>query len=688
MIATVAAILAGGSVYAVQNGAERLHDFPTARDTCSAGNVGARRCPRVALPPESEVTLEVAAGELTSEQYREMLVDLQWEETPLAVADYRDAIRAFLKEDQTLAADDYRIWSDVALATRLLALATSPANANLELDAVFGEFGTSKLRSHVWSILPTGAIQRLGKGAYWRFDIYGPRTNYPEIRSAAQAFIAANPDDPFVDFAHYLIGDFEGALRANPDSILVHILHYALGYQTVLDLVHRALPIIKDRMPADADEYTVETLEGLLAADPGDPEPDPDLPFVDYSLSLVNDYPEALDGQPLSAFLPDFSDRVMEARSHFETIPHSVTLVDDAAHMGAWLDLQIGDLHHALTFISKGTESYRLHQDSNDDGWTDYEGSLHRLAMTVLERLSPDEQIAALQNDPVLVSETSLWYATARAAYRKFDYAHALRLAEAALNALGLPSEQMPATTNPDQINAAIERMDPNLADDLNVVELPYLVEASRELGDFADFLANIGSSDPEALSTRARRLIVKYSKLIDRPPGAENTNQDLPEHQDLRQALHLIDATLENTAGNSAFSGLREWLYFRHARIMAVRDPIRVPESIARLEAEFPSSDLLDDVLTEQMVAQAFRLYDVDGAVATFNQILERTPEGNAVDNAFSWLQIILRCNGFGEAADAVNDDIIRFFPLTRHAIYALERRMNPDREISGCGY
>ncbi|MEQ1718123.1 MAG: hypothetical protein ABL907_19450, partial [Hyphomicrobium sp.] len=487
---------------------------------------------------------------------------------------------------------------------------------------------------------------------------------------------------------HYLIGDFEGALHANPNSPIVYILHYALAYQTVTDLVGQALPIAKDRMPKDADPYDIEGLENLLAADPGEPEPDPDGGFVvDYSLYLVNAYPEALGGQPLSAFLPDFSDRVREARAHLATIPSSVTLVDDAAYMGAWLNMQIGDLHDALTFISRGTESHRLHSD-DEDAWTDYESGLHRLAMTVLERLPTDEQIAALRNDPILVSETSLWYATARAAYRTFDYAHALTMAEAALDTLGLPSEQMPATTNRDQINAAIERIDPNLADDLNVVELPYIVEASRELGDFADFLANIGSSDPEALSTRARRLIVKYSKLIDRPPGAENTNQDLPEHQDLRQALHLIDVTLETTAGNAAFSGLREWLYFRHARIMAVRDPLRVPESIARLEAEFPSSDLLDDILTEQMVAQAFRLYDVDAAVATFNEILERTPEGNAVDNAFSWLQIILRCNGFDEAADAVNDDIIRFFPLTRHAIYAMERKLNPSRVIGGCGY
>jgi TolA-binding protein len=68
-----------------------------------------------------------------------------------------------------------------------------------------------------------------------------------------------------------------------------------------------------------------------------------------------------------------------------------------------------------------------------------------------------------------------------------------------------------------------------------------------------------------------------------------------------------------------------------------------------------------------------------VDAARATFNKLVSTYPTGNAVDNAYSWMAIILRCNGQLQEAEKLNREIIRRFPLTRHAIYAKERMADP---------
>ena len=69
----------------------------------------------------------------------------------------------------------------------------------------------------------------------------------------------------------------------------------------------------------------------------------------------------------------------------------------------------------------------------------------------------------------------------------------------------------------------------------------------------------------------------------------------------------------------------------------------------------------------------------------AAFRKLLAKYPKGNAVDNAYTWMAIIYRCQGRTEDAQRTNRDIIRLFPLTRHARYARERASNPS--ASACG-
>ena len=69
----------------------------------------------------------------------------------------------------------------------------------------------------------------------------------------------------------------------------------------------------------------------------------------------------------------------------------------------------------------------------------------------------------------------------------------------------------------------------------------------------------------------------------------------------------------------------------------------------------------------------------DLDAARRTFRTLVDHYSNGNAIDNAYSWMAIILRCKGEYEEARKLNQEIIRRFPLTRHAVYARARLADP---------
>jgi outer membrane protein assembly factor BamD (BamD/ComL family) len=167
--------------------------------------------------------------------------------------------------------------------------------------------------------------------------------------------------------------------------------------------------------------------------------------------------------------------------------------------------------------------------------------------------------------------------------------------------------------------------------------------------------------------------------------PPEQPAHPPVLAHKDLRQAVHLIDMTLAKVPQSAVFAGLREWLYYRKVRIAAVYAPETVPSVIAAMEQEFPNSSLLDDVLAEQLYAQGVVMHDVQAAETTFQTLLRKYPNGNAVDNAYGWMAILYRCTGHTREALAMNREILRRFPTTRHAIYARDRMAHP--EANNCG-
>jgi len=155
---------------------------------------------------------------------------------------FRLSLEHILQKDRSLADDDYRLWPDVAFAARKLARDTSPQTANDALDQVFDKLHSNKLRSHVWSILPSGGIERLAAGMYSKLDVYGVHTRYPQSRADMESLVATNPTDPFIEFAYFTIGDFDKALKTKP-KIIGNLLHYAIGYAIIQTLLEDSLKI-------------------------------------------------------------------------------------------------------------------------------------------------------------------------------------------------------------------------------------------------------------------------------------------------------------------------------------------------------------------------------------------------------------------------------------------------------------
>ena len=120
---------------------------------------------------------------------------------------------------------DYQLWPDIAWMARNLARDTSIKTATDLLDAGFEQSHSTKLRSQY------GHCCRSVRSAVWRrdnisrIDVYGPTTQHPEVRRSIESFLAEHPADRFVDFAYYLLGDYDKALKANPGSPIADALH-------------------------------------------------------------------------------------------------------------------------------------------------------------------------------------------------------------------------------------------------------------------------------------------------------------------------------------------------------------------------------------------------------------------------------------------------------------------------------
>ena len=248
------------------------------------------------------------------------------------------------------------------------------------------------------------------------------------------------------------------------------------------------------------------------------------------------------DAKPLGRFVPHFAERAALAKPHFEAVlAHPATHhADDSAFFIGWLAYHQSKPAEALSYLSQATVI----------GNGDYQVAALRLALRIIEKRTPSEQFAIIDGDPHFSQQAMLWYAVARAAYREFDFQLTIKIVQRALAALKVPIDRLPLTTDPKRIEEALKKIDPSFIDDLNLEELPYLLQAATEFEQYQTFLRSVANVAPEKAYNTARAIIMKYSLLVD-PPEQPGHPPPLAHH-DLRQALHLIDITLSAVPSDS----------------------------------------------------------------------------------------------------------------------------------------
>ena len=260
-----------------------------------------------------------------------------------------------------------------------------------------------------------------------------------------------------------MLGEFDAGLNVRPNPLLGDILHYASGYAIVRSLVQSAIEAASRNVPAQARASTKLALTGR----------NEDSAVIE-ALKFVNDHRDAFEGKSLHEVVPDFTQRARQAIDHFQSVlshdqsPHA----DDSAYMIGWLENEMGHRDVAIKFFAKALKT----------GNGDYGFGAQRRLLRMIETLSLERQRTIIASDENLRTNSALLYAMTRTAYRAFDYAKTIVLGQESLQLLGIPVDRLPVTTDPDRIAAALQAINPDHVNDRNLIELPYLIEAARDL--------------------------------------------------------------------------------------------------------------------------------------------------------------------------------------------------------------
>jgi tetratricopeptide (TPR) repeat protein len=567
-------------------------------------------------------------------------------------ARYEKDLTSVLDADKALPEKDFSLWPKVAEYTRGLSLDTSPTAAKQQMDRIFNRYVSRKLYSPLWPHLPGSAIMGLGAGEYRKLDVYGDKTSHPVVRDAILKFVRDNPTAPFAEFAHYIKGDFPAAIATAPTSVIRSVLDFAMGHKAVERLLEEIIRARGDERHK-TDDGTLDVSRTIY--------------HLNHDVGFRTEH-------KFGTLLPTFANFASDAGRHLELVvqneksPHA----DDAAYFLGWLAFHMNrpleSLDHLHKALIVGNGDYR-------------ESGALRMLVPLLERFEPEDLIRRVETTPAFAAQPALRYAAVRAAYRNHKYDLAIAASERALRDFGATVEQLPSTTAPEKIEEALERFDPKLRQNYNTPEIAYVLQASKELRSYKAFADTIRDGSSREAWRRTRSIIMKYSLLIAPP----DTGKPPPlAHRDLRQALHLIDHTFARAPKTSEFAPLREWLHYRRVRILVAYAPKEVEAAVAELETEYPKSSYTDDALAELLYVHG-RRRNVRAAEATFRKIVGEHPAGNAVDNAHTWMAVIYRCVGQPSDAQRINREIIRRFPLTRHAKYAVERMANTSKDACG---
>jgi hypothetical protein len=405
-------------------------------------------------------------------------------------------------------------------------------------------------------------------------------------------------------------------------------------------------------------------------------------PSLTQYMHYLNQMPERYGSRPLSEKIAEFSaltDRLLPA---FEEVSkdRSSAHSDDAAYFLGWLAYHRGDTNGALNKFEIAIALLPKVGSTGPDGYVDvdYGDAAEHQSSRILRMLSPEDALNRVQNSKVFSSRPLLWYTALAQLYHAGKYQLVVDNARRALGEFGVTVENLPVTTDSTRISNAFKRL--RLADNGELQDITYLYQASREAQRLEAILSNIDKQSLPSSEAEIRRIVVKYSMMRDPDERAQRKPGPKPLHRDLRQSLQLAQRALDLLPRNASFQKLREWLHYKRITLLAQFDPTKVADANAAFQAEFPASRLLDDCMAEQVFAEAVIVGDMAKATATFNTLQQKYPAANAVDNAYSWMAIGWTCVGQPAKAREIDQQIVRRFALTRHAVFARKRLRDPQ--------
>jgi uncharacterized protein YecT (DUF1311 family)/tetratricopeptide (TPR) repeat protein len=645
----------------------------------------------------------------------------------LAERNFDSQAHQFLMGDQASPPNDFSKWPEIAFMIRRLALNTTPENANRVVDETFGSATSKKYYSHAWAFLPTSVINHLRKQTYWSADVFNKNTEFPNIRDKIIWQLKEAPKEPFSEFLLYTLGRFDEAVKFNPTSPIHTVLTYALGHSTlrqVMSILFQKLAKADDQAlfshriifksylsdeTYENDELKDQTAEeknialskkdfftGHSEENIKDEDHDnykDNLPSVTQYLNYFNQFPERYNSRPIVFKVPEFASLTEKLLPQFTEVlkDRSSPHFDDAAYLLGWLAYHRGNVADALdkfeiaiALIPKDvSQSENLHEKPDEVDYADYAFPALHQADRILRTLPPEDALNRVQNSKILSSQSKSWEEVLTSLYHSHKYQLVMSGAQRALRNFGITIENLPVTTDPKRIEATFTKL--KLADDAALKEIVYLYFASREIGQVIEMLSDSSQPPPSSIGEKIKEVVIKYSVTRD---------SDLEEqvffrrgakslHKDLRQSLFIAQKALDSLPKTVNFSKLRQWLHYQRIVLLAQFDPIKVHAANAEFQNEFPDSSLLDDGMAEQIFAEAVIVGDMVKATATFDTIRQRFPKGNAIDNAYSWMAIGWTCKGEPLKARNIDQEIVRLFPLSRHARYARKRIRNP----AACG-
>jgi len=409
-------------------------------------------------------------------------------------------------------------------------------------------------------------------------------------------------------------------------------------------------------------------------------------PSLTQYVHYLNRLPERYGSHSLSENILEFgalTDRLLSAFqevSEDRSSKHS----DDAAYYLGWLAYHRGNTNEALARFELAIASLAKvgSTDSAEYLDADYPEAAERQSSRILRMLSPEDALYRVQNSATFSSRPLLWYAVLAQLYHYGKYQLVIDNARRALREFGVTAESLPVTTDSTRISNALKKL--KLADSEGLSggleDIAYLYQASREARQLETVLSNIGKQPSPSSEAEIRRIIVKYSMMQDPAERTQRKPGPKPLHRDLRQSLQLAQHALDLLPRTSSFQKLREWLHYKRITILAQFDPPKVAEANAAFQAEYPSSRLIDDSMAEQVFAEAVIVGNMAQATTTFDTLQHKYPAANAVDNAYSWMAIGWTCAGQPVKAREIDEQIVRRYTLTRHALFARKRLRDPQ--------